>query len=190
MFHLGGISCRDQSLTFSVIRNQRPSTAWFRAPDRRNIQNLTEPPRLHMFHFLFRKSSRSVQIFWQRRASILHVTLHHGCEKLFTMTNVRKASGKFTRDLKECLLMFKSSNMSYFPGVTDCVGVCVCGGGGSWFCFFTMFHRRSCLSCEITLLQISFYLLLSAAVIIQWQTRADEHKSHTHSLGRWCDLNS
>lgn len=42
------------------------------------------------------------------------------------MTNVRKGSGKFTRDLKECLLMFKSSNMSYFPGVTDCVGVCVC----------------------------------------------------------------
>lgn len=98
---------------------------------------------------------------------ILHVTLHHVCEKLFTMTNVRKGSGKFTRDLKECLLMFKSSSMSYFPGVTDCVGVCVCGGGGSWFCFFTMFHGRSCLSCEITLLQISFYLLLSAAVIIQ-----------------------
>lgn len=69
--------------------------------------------------------------FWQRRASIFHVTLHHGCEKLFTMTNVRKGSGKFTRDLKGCLLMFKSCCMSYFPAVTDCVCVCAVAVVGS-----------------------------------------------------------
>lgn len=49
MFHLAGISCRDQSLAFSIIRNQRPCTAGSWVPDHRNIQNLTEPPSLACF---------------------------------------------------------------------------------------------------------------------------------------------
>lgn len=42
-------------------------------------------------------------------------------------------------------------------------------------------------SYEISLLQISFYLLLSAEVISQWQSKPEVHKSYT--LGYWCDLN-
>lgn len=134
MFHLAGISCRDQSLTFSVIKNQRPSTTRFRLPDHRNIQNLTELPGLHMFHFLFTRDCGPCRVLAaaSHHSSFKFVSWLIWMMKLYTMTNVgrpiSKGGGRSTRDLNGCLLLFKSCSMSYLHVVTD-----VCMGGGLFF---------------------------------------------------------